>query len=98
MFSAAFSVLMLLFLFALSRDRSHYEGFLRWLKLPGVVAASCLILLAVLYHTATWFRLTSRILVIRIGRRLVPPRAVIAALTVAFVAASALVAYFLIWF
>jgi fumarate reductase subunit C len=98
MFAAAFSGLLLLFLFALSRGRAAYEGFLRWLENPGVVALCVVILVAVLYHAATWFQLSSRILMIRLGRRVVRPRAVIAGLVLAWLAASALVAYFHIWF
>lgn len=98
MFAAAFSLLLLLFLFALSRGREAYEGFLRWLKVPGVVAASVVIFLALVYHAATWFRLSSRILVIRLGRRVVPAWAIIAGLVAAWLGVSALVAYFHIWF
>jgi fumarate reductase subunit C len=98
MFGAAFSVLLLLFLFALSRGPDEYRGFLDWLKTPAIVAVSILILVAVLYHTATWFRLTSYILVIRIGRRVVPREALIALLVAVWLAVSAAVAYFSIWF
>jgi fumarate reductase subunit C len=98
MFAAGFSVLMLLFLFALARGPEGYAGFLRWLRLPIVVAGSCVILVAIVYHTATWFRLTSRILVIRLSGRVVPPPMVIAVLVVTWIVASALVAYFHVWF
>jgi fumarate reductase subunit C len=97
-FAAAFSLFLMLFLFALSRGRSEYEGFLRWIELPAVVALSALILVALLYHTFTWFRLSTRILVIRLGRTLVPPRVVFGLLIVAWLGASALVAYFVVWF
>jgi len=98
MFAAIFSVGMLLFLFALSRGRAAYDGFLHWLKLPWVIALSAVILGAVLYHTATWFRLTTRIIVIRLGGRTVPTVVIAAGLVAALLGASALVAYFHIWF
>jgi fumarate reductase subunit C len=98
MFAAIFSGLMLLFLFALSRGPHHYAGFLQWLKLPAVVALSSIILVALLYHMATWFRLSSHILVIRVGRTVLPRGMVIGALLAAWIAASAVVAYFHIWF
>jgi fumarate reductase subunit C len=98
MFAAIFSGLMLLFLFALSRGPDHYEGFLQWLKLPAVVALFSIILAALLYHTATWFRLSSHILVIRLGRRVVPRSVVVGALIAGWIGASAIVAYFHIWF
>jgi fumarate reductase subunit C len=97
-FAAAFSLILMLFLFALSRGRREYEGFLRWLELPGVVALFALILVALLYHTFTWFRLSTRILVIRLGRTQVPPRVLFGLLIVAWLGASALAAYFVVWF
>jgi fumarate reductase subunit C len=98
MFGAAFSVLMLMFLFALSRGPQEYQGLLNWLRLPAVIAASALILVAVLYHTGTWFRLTTHIIVIRIGRWVLPRRALVAILVLVWLAASAAIAYFHIWF
>jgi len=98
MFAAAFSVIMLLFLFALSRGPGAYRSFLRWLDTPWSIALCTIILVAVLYHTGTWFRLTTRILSIRLGRRTVSRGAVAAALVLAWIAASAVVAYFHIWF
>lgn len=97
-FVAAFSVILLLFLFALSRGREHYEAFLRWLSLPGIIALSAVILVAALFHTVTWFRLTAHIQVVRLGRRVVPRDMVAAGLTAAWLGASGIVAYFHIWF
>jgi succinate dehydrogenase subunit C len=97
MFAAAFSGLMLLYMFALSRGRDHYEGFLRWLKLPVVVAVFAVILVALLYHTATWFRLTTRILLIKLGKRTIPRAAIGAGLVAAWLAASAAVLYLHVW-
>ncbi|HEX9311681.1 MAG TPA: fumarate reductase subunit C [Actinomycetota bacterium] len=98
MFAAGFSVLMLAFLFSLSRGRQTYEGFLRWLDGPWAVAVSVVILAAVLYHTATWFRLTTHIVEVRLGRRVLPRAAVGGALVAAWIVASAVVAYFHVWF
>jgi fumarate reductase subunit C len=98
MFAAIFSGLMLLFLFALSRGRGEYEGFLRWLKLPAVIAVSAIILAALLYHMGTWFRLTTHILEVRLGGRVLPRRTVLAGLVVVWLAVSAAVAYFHVWF
>ena len=97
-FAGAFSVLLLLLLFALSRGRPAYEGFLRWLQLPAIVALSGVILVATVYHTATWFRLTSHILVVRLGRRVVPRGVVTFGLVTLWLALSAAVAYLTIWF
>ena len=97
-FAAAFSVILLLFLSALSHGREAYEGFLRWLRLPAVVALSSIILLAMLYHGVTWFRLTAHIQVVRLGRHEVPRSAVVAALLGIWIVVSAIVAYLYVWF
>lgn len=98
MFAAIFSGLMLAFLFALSSGQGPYQDFLRFLDTPGMVALSGVILAALLYHAATWFRLTTHIVVIRLGRRTVPRSALLAALVGAWIAVSAAVTYFHIWF
>jgi fumarate reductase subunit C len=88
-FAAAYSVILLLLLFALSRGPDAYAGFLRWLKLPGIVAVQALILVAMLYHAGTWFLLTSRAMVVRLGRRTIPRKVVLAALIFGWLVASA---------
>jgi fumarate reductase subunit C len=98
MFAAAFSILLLLFLFALSRGQVAYEGFLRWLDGPVAITISAVILVAVLYHTATWFRLSTRIIQIRVRGKALPSSVVLAALMAAWIVASAVALYFLVWF
>jgi fumarate reductase subunit C len=68
------------------------------LETPGMIALSAVILAFLLYHTATWFRLSTHILLIRLGRRTVPRGAILALLVGAWLVASAAVAYFHIWF
>ena len=97
-FAAIASGLLLAFLFALSSGPGSYQDFLRLLDTPGMVAFSAVVLVALLYHTATWFRLTTHIVVIRLGGRTVPRSALLAALVGAWIAVSAAVAYFHIWF
>jgi fumarate reductase subunit C len=97
-FAAAFSIVLLLLLSALSRGEEAYEGFLRWLRLPGVVVLSSIIFVAMLYHAVTWFRLTAHIQEVRLGRTVVSRRLVVGALCTVWVAVSAVVAYFLAWF
>jgi len=98
MFAAGFSVLLLAFLFALGSGPRAYASFLHLLNSPWMVAAATIILVALLYHVATWFRLTTYILVVRLGPIVLPRRALIAALLIAWLGASAVVAYFHIWF
>lgn len=93
-FVAAFSVIMLLLLFALSRGREAYEGFLRWLDLPGIVAVNAVILVAALYHTVTWLQLTARVQEVRVDGKTVR---LTAAFFGAWILVSELVAYLHIW-
>ena len=94
---AASSVILLALLFALSRGRDAYEGFLGWLDSSGAVVLSAIILAGVLYHTITWLRLAAHIQVVRLGRRVLPRRLVLAGLLTLWVAVSAIVAYLHIW-
>ncbi len=97
-FAAAFSIILLLLLLALSRGREAYEGFLSWLRLPAMIVVSSVILLALLYHAVTWFRLTAHIQVVRLGGKVVSRRVVVGALLGTWVVVSAIVAYLLVWF
>ncbi len=96
-FVAAFSVILLLLLWALSRGREDYDAFLRWLDLPGVVILLAVILVAVLYHTATWLRLTAHVQVVRLRGKVVPRDAVTAGFVGAWIVVSGVVAYLHIW-
>jgi fumarate reductase subunit C len=93
LFAAAFSLILLLFLFALSRGPRAYEGFLRWLERPGTLVLAAVIFVAILYHVATWFRLTSHILVVRLGRLVVPRNVVAGGLVALWLLVSGLVLY-----
>jgi fumarate reductase subunit C len=93
LFAAAFSVILVLFLFALSRGPGAYQGFLRWLQLPGTVVLALVILAAIVYHAGTWFRLTSHILVVRLGRVVVPRGVVVGGLVTLWLLVSGLVVY-----
>jgi fumarate reductase subunit C len=98
MFAAGFSVLLLALLFALGSGPTAYASFLHLLNSPWMVAVSVVILVALLYHVATWFRLTTYIVVVRVGSIVLPRPALIAGLLIAWLGASAVVAYLHIWF
>jgi fumarate reductase subunit C len=97
-FVGAFSVVLLLFLLALSRGREAYEAFLRWLELPAILVLHAVILAAALYHTATWLRITAVVQVVRLGGKVVPRQVVAAALLGGWVVVSAVLAYLHVWF
>jgi fumarate reductase subunit C len=55
------------------------------------VAAYCVFLLFVLFHSITWFNLTPKIMVMHIGEEQVPPRLIAALVYAGWIAVSALV-------
>ncbi len=96
-FVAGYSVILLLFLLALSRGQAAYEGFLQWLDRTGIVVLHVVILAAVLYHTVTSIQLASQIQEVRLGGKTLPRTFLAAGLTAGWVVASAVVAYLHIW-
>lgn len=92
-FVGLFSVVLLLFLLALSRGEQAYQGFLDWLTQPGTVVLHTITLVAVLYHTVTSIQLASQIQEIRLGGRTVPRQLLMAVMTGGLIVASAVVAY-----
>jgi fumarate reductase subunit C len=72
-FIAAFLVLYLVQLFELSRGAQAYAAFLERLRSPGWVLFHVVALLAALYHSITWFNLTPKAIVIRLGEERVSP-------------------------
>jgi fumarate reductase subunit C len=92
-FVGLFSVVLLLFLLALSRGEQAYQGFLDWLTRPGTVVLHVITLAAVLYHTATSIQLASQIQEVRLGGQAVPRQLLMAGMTGGLIVASAAVAY-----
>jgi fumarate reductase subunit C len=97
LFVLAFTIVLLLFLLALSRGRDAYESFLGWLDSAGAMALFAAILAAGLYHTITWLRLSGHVQVVRLGHRTAPRDAVTAAMVAVWLVVSGAVAYVHIW-
>jgi fumarate reductase subunit C len=90
----AWSVLFLLLLvYAVGRGEPAYRDFLAWAGTPWVVAVNVVALAFLCVHTATWFLLTPKAMVVRLGRRRVPAWAVVAGQY----AALAVVSVFVLW-
>ncbi|HEY9294704.1 MAG TPA: fumarate reductase subunit C [Microlunatus sp.] len=82
-------VLYLLLLFsALARGRSEYITFLDWAAQPWVVIINVISFLFAALHTVTWFLLTPRAMVLRMGSRRVPASVIIAGQYLVLVAFS----------
>lgn len=96
--AVAYTVLFLLAaIWALGRGPESWAllvsrlGHPEWLALHGVV------LLFLLFHTVTWLGLAPKALVVRLGGRRLPDRAIVAGHYLAWAAASALVFAFFFW-
>src|SRR5260370_13592240 len=71
-FVAFFVVTTLVQLYALSRGPEAYSGFQTGLKHPLVIALNVVSFFFVVFHSITWFSLSARAMVVRIGGKRVP--------------------------
>jgi fumarate reductase subunit C len=86
-------VFLLLLLRAVGSGSGAYADFLEWAGTPWVVALNVVTLAFVVYHAVTWFQLTPKAMVVRLGGRRVPGRAIAASAYAGWVVVSALVAW-----
>lgn len=91
-FVAGYSVFLLVLLRRLGEGEEAFAAFLETLRSPLSLALHWVALAFALYHTVTWFNLTPKILVLRIGERKVPGALIAGANYVAWLALSAAVA------
>ena len=91
-FIGAYAVLVLLLLRNLALGREPYEAYLRLLATPGMVAFQVVALAAAVFHSITWFALSSKAMVVRIGEKRVPARVVVGANYAAWIVVSAIIA------
>lgn len=90
------AMLLLVFAGAAARGPEAFDAVGAWLGRPWVVAVNLLALLALLFHSVTWLNLAPKALVLKVGRRRLSDRAVIAAHYLAWIVASALVVWGLV--
>jgi fumarate reductase subunit C len=93
LFVAYAAVVLVLQVRALAAGEQEYARFHAWLEAPGTVAFHGFVLLGLLFHSATWFGLAPRALVVRVRGKRVPEGAVLAGHYLAWAAASALLAW-----
>lgn len=90
------AIVLLLEVWLLSRGEEAYTRFQELLQAPAVLAFHTLVLVVLLFHSVTWLGLAPRALVLRVKGRRIPDSAVAGAHYLAWIAASALVAWFLL--
>lgn len=92
-FVAWFVVYLLLLVGAVHRGSDSYQGFLEWSGRPWMLLLNIVTLAFVLLHATTWFNLAPKAMVLRVGGRRLPTRAVAAAHFTAWAVTSAVVAW-----
>jgi fumarate reductase subunit C len=78
---------------ALKGGPDSYAAFQHWLEKGWVVLLNAVSLVFVLFHTITWFNLSPRAMVVRIGGKRVPDAAIAAPNYAAWILISAFVAW-----
>ena len=91
---AFFALITLLAVASLNEGPSAWTLFLHWLRTPLLVILHSVALVFVVYHAVTWFHLAPRAMVVRLGGKRLPDAAIIAGNYLAWLAASALIAWY----
>ena len=95
-FVAYVIVITLMQVHALGQGRAEYAAFQELMTRPFVVLLNVVTFLFLLLHTITWFNLTPRAIVLRLGGRRVPDVFIIAPNYVAWLVISGVVAWFVL--
>jgi len=69
---AYFVAIMILYLRSISLGEAAYLQFVEKLQSPVMVSLNIIALIMVIYHSITWFNLTPKAIVIRLGEKQVP--------------------------
>jgi succinate dehydrogenase subunit C len=86
-------VFLLLLLYAVGRGDDEYRDFLDWAKSPWLVVVNGVSLLFLVLHTVTWFDLTPKAMVLRLGGRRLPAWLILASQYAGWFVVSA----FVVW-
>ena len=89
------ALLLLVEVAALARGEGAHARFLHFLAAPPVLAFHLLVCAALLFHSITWLNLAPKALVVKLGGRRLPDWAVVAGHYFLWLAASAVVVWFL---
>lgn len=90
------AVVLLIQIWFLARGPEAYDQFLNWLRHGPVVALHSVVLLTLLFHSATWFHLAPKALVFRWAGRRLPGVVVLLTHYIAWLGASGLVVWLLL--
>ena len=96
MFVGWFVIYLLLLVRAVLDGEVSYRQYLEWSATPGILFLNIVTLAFVLYHAVTFFQAAPQALVVRAGRKRIPPRLVLAGHYVAWIVASGLIGWVLL--
>jgi len=89
-------VMTLLQVRALTRGPAEYADFQNWLRSPLVLALNTVSLFFVFFHAVTWFNLSAKAMVIRVGGKRLPNLAITGPNYAAWAFVSAAIAWILL--
>ena len=95
-FVALFVVELLLLVRAVARGPVAYERFLHTMANPAMIAVNVVALAFLLLHAVTFANLTPRAMVVRIRRRRVPARAILAGVYLGWLVVTAFLAWLVV--
>jgi fumarate reductase subunit C len=91
-FVALYALCMLSLLYAVSQGQASYESWIATSQSPAAVLFHLVVLVFVLYHTVTWFRISGRIF----GKGALSPGIVVAANYAVWLVVSLGVVFFIV--
>lgn len=93
LFVAGYCVFLLMLIARFARGPAVYPDVVELMTSPFSIIFHALALPPVLYHTVTWFNLTPKILVLRIGEERVPPALIAGSFYAGWIAVSVAVGW-----
>ncbi len=94
LFVGFYCLLLLVTLYMLGQGEKAYEGMLTFLRSGPIIALHIIALIFTVYHSATWFNLTPKAIVIPIGEKRVPDVFIAGSNYVAWVVFSGILYWF----
>lgn len=95
-FLALYALSYLVGLFRLSQGKDSYEAYLSLLQHPAVLVFLGVALAFCVLHTVTWIHLTPIVMVVRLGRKVIPAKLILAANYLVWILASGILWYLLV--
>jgi fumarate reductase subunit C len=93
---AFYAVVLLFHVRALAQGPEAYANFGAWLKTPFSIVLHAIAFLFILFHSVTWFNLSPRAMVVRLGKTRLPDMLIAASNYVAWIIFSAAIVWIIL--